>query len=410
MQYDMVFEGGGAKGMVFVGALEELNKHGVEPARLMGTSAGSIMSTFLAAGYTTDEMAAALKEEKDGKPVFMGFLQTPQPLSREEMKDSAIRELLREVNLKFIPDNIEEAIDDGIAAAIGGSAFAARLVSFIERGGFFAADTFIDWLRGKLNTGSYNLDRGAHPKGSQRAFGDMTMAQFHEAVGIDLSLVAADTTGSQMLILNHRTAPGLPLVWGVRMSMSVPLLWQEVVWKPEWGAYRGKNINGHAVVDGGLLSNFPIELFISSQSYVTDVMGEKTTLDMNVLGFLIDESLEVPGAPSASGETKSAFDFGRLRTVQRIQNLMNTLLSAHDKVVMDAFENLVIRLPAKGYGTIEFDMSEARRNALVDAGRTAAAAYFARQSAAAPDGVMMAAPAPPDPLSAADKMAEKMLR
>ena len=57
MEYDLVFEGGGAKGMVFVGALQELEARGHSPARLLGTSAGSIMSTFLAAGYDATEMS-----------------------------------------------------------------------------------------------------------------------------------------------------------------------------------------------------------------------------------------------------------------------------------------------------------------------------------------------------------------
>jgi predicted acylesterase/phospholipase RssA len=77
MQYDMVFEGGGAKGMVFVGAMQELETRGHTPARLLGTSAGSIMATFLAAGYDAREMAVALNETQDGQPVFLGFLETP---------------------------------------------------------------------------------------------------------------------------------------------------------------------------------------------------------------------------------------------------------------------------------------------------------------------------------------------
>ena len=43
MKYDLVFEGGGAKGMVFAGALDELFKSGFYlPRRLLGTSAGAI--------------------------------------------------------------------------------------------------------------------------------------------------------------------------------------------------------------------------------------------------------------------------------------------------------------------------------------------------------------------------------
>lgn len=50
-------------------------------------------------------------------------------------------------------------------------------------------------------------------------------------------------------------------------------------------------------------------------------------------------------------------------------------------MVLEEFEHLVVRLPAQGYGTTEFDMSDARRTALVEAGRRAMAAYFDARSA-----------------------------
>ncbi len=93
--------------------------------------------------------------------------------------------------------------------------------------------------------------------------------------------------------------------------------------------------------------------------------------------MLIDESLEVPGA-EASAKIPEKFSLGELRTVQRISNLVNTTLSARDKNVIDAFDKLVVRLPAKGYGTTEFDMTDERRELLVNAGRTAMEAYFER--------------------------------
>jgi len=52
-------------------------------------------------------------------------------------------------------------------------------------------------------------------------------------------------------------------------------------------------------VDGGMLSNFPLELFISAESKVTNVMGPKQKTP--VPGLMIDESLEVPGAGVAAG-------------------------------------------------------------------------------------------------------------
>jgi NTE family protein len=382
MEYDMVFEGGGAKGMAFVGALQELEVRGHSPARLLGASAGAIMATFLAAGYDSREMAEALAETEEGQPVFLGFLEAPSRPTPEEIHNSAIRKLLRDVNLKIVPDFLEDKIDDAIANLIATSPRTDRIFSFIDKGGFYAANRFLSWLREKLNRGIYPLERGAFGKGNERNFGQMNLAQFKEATGVDLSLVASDTTGTSILILNSRTAPDCPLVWAVRMSMSFPMLWQEVVWQPEWGTYRGKDISGHTVVDGGMLSNFPIELFISDQKHVTNVMGEKTTDTQHVLGLLIDEGTEVPGATAEIAPT-TGFEFGKLQTVQRVMKLINTMTQAHDKKVIDEYERLVIRLPAKGYGTIEFGMSENRREALVDAGRNAAIKFFRRIEAEA---------------------------
>jgi predicted acylesterase/phospholipase RssA len=380
MKYDMVFEGGGAKGMVFVGALQELEARGHVPGRLLGTSAGSIMATFLAAGYNAAEMAGALNETRDGEPVFLGFLETPRTPSREAIQQSAFRDFLKEINLRFLPDALEEKLDDAIAFALATSSRTIRVFSFLEWGGFYAADNFLGWLKGKLNAGSYDLDGGAHRKGEPRNFGGMTLAEFYRATGVDLSLVAADTSDSHLLILNHRTAPGCPLIYAVRMSMSLPLLWQEVVWQAEWGDYRGAVITGHTVVDGGMLSNFPIELFLSGQPHVTAVMGEKTAADMNVVGFLIDETLDVPGAPMPLSESK-AFGISQLHMISRLKNLINTMTQAHDKSVIETSQRFVIRLPARGYGTIEFGMSDQRREALIAAGRQATAAYFDRMEA-----------------------------
>ncbi len=49
-------------------------------------------------------------------------------------------------------------------------------------------------------------------------------------------------------------------------------------------------------------------------------------------------------------------------------------------MIIDAFEKLVVRLPAQGYGTTEFDMSDERRDALVAAGRETMSQYLDRMA------------------------------
>ena len=66
----------------------------------------------------------------------------------------------------------------------------------------------------------------------------------------------------------------------------------------------------------------------------------------------------------------------RLKTIKRIKNLADTMMQAHDLATMETHKDEICRLPAKGYGTTEFDMSDARLQALIDAGRQAMKAYF----------------------------------
>jgi NTE family protein len=408
MKFDLVFEGGGAKGTVFVGAIEVFENEGCEFDRLLGTSAGAITATLLAAGYNSQELLQVLAETVDGKPVFTQFLGTPPPFTEEDIRKSTIRAFLESVDFSLLPDFIEEKLDERIVRTLATQPRFRHLFSFIERGGWYAADAFLDWMRQKLDdVYAKQVEKGTI-EAQPRSFGDMNLDEFHHATGRELTVVASDTTAERMLVLNHRTAPRCPVVWAARMSMSVPLLWQEVRWQPDWGAYQSQTITGHAIVDGGLLSNFPIELFVSDDKQVVDVMGPKQS--GNVLGFLIDESLPVTGAPEKAAPAQ-ALDLSKLPTVQRIHQLINTTTSAHDKAVIEAFERMVVRLPAKGYGTTEFDMSVARQQALVEAGRQQMRRFFDEHpTAARPAGdVPFGIPSTDAATSIANRRALKML-
>jgi NTE family protein len=395
MTYDLVFEGGGAKGFVLVGACDEFFRRGHSHARLLGTSAGAITATLLAAGYTPDEMLTALSEQDNGRSVFGTFMAVPAPFTDDELSQSAVRALLEGIKFNFLPDWIERRLDTEFVSTLASHERSRHMMAFIERGGWYGADPFLAWMRRKLDSGPW--------KGAQRRFSESTLAQFYAETGAELSLVASDTTDSRMLVLNHRTAPDCPIVWAVRMSMSIPLVWNEVTWQAAWGAYLGRDIAGHLVVDGGVLSNFPIELFISREPHVVKLMGPAGAHP--VLGMLIDERLPVATAKGVF--VTIDIKPGELRTVQRLQRLIDTATTAHDKMVLDEYSQLVVRLPAEGYGTTEFDMSDARRDALVDAGRTAMGLYFD-----SPSGLVLPTKAAPGgrPISHADRLALNILQ
>jgi len=366
-EYDLVFEGGGAKGLAFVGALMSFEKRGYVPRRVIGTSAGSILAAMVAAGYNSEESLAAIGERMpDGRSRFSSFLETPN-LDEDDLLQTNMRHwLVTELDNPAVPDLIEPVVDHLIDRLMKQETM-QHVLSLLLWGGWYSDDGFMSWLREKLDANGRDLS-------------NTTLTEFNQKTGRDLSVVASDVTGKEMLVLNHRTAPVLPTVWAVRMSMGCPFAWPEVIWRTEWGTYRGRDLSGHRVVDGGLLSNFPIKLLVSSDDYIDEIMGVGSASE-NVIGFLIDEDLPVPGVeePLTSG---SAFQnlYDRLDLVQetiwRIRGLADTILSAHDMFIDEHDQELVCRLPAKGYGTMDFDMPGERMDAILRAGESAMDAYF----------------------------------
>lgn len=382
MKYDLVFEGGGAKGMVFVGALQEFFRQGHTPGRLLGTSAGAITAALLAANYSPAEMQAALDEQINGKSVFCTFLAAPPPLPAATLEQGVTLALLERYDNPLVPNVVESLADQALLAALNSGGLGRSLLSVLECGGLYAGDVFLDWLRRKLNSGQAN--------GQPRAWGGFTLEQFRAATGSDLTVVAADTSARQMLILNARTAPLLPVVWAVRMSMSVPLVWQEVIWQAEWGPYRGQPLSGHTIVDGGLLSNFPLELFVSDLPTVTAVMGEKQSDE--ILGLLLDDDTPIPGLSSSPAAPAPW---------QRWENMLWTALGGHDNAILAAFSQLVAALPAGGVGLTEFDLTPSQRHQMLLAGEAAMRRYLTRPPAFA---------VPAETLSLADDLALRLLK
>ncbi|MGE0821314.1 MAG: patatin-like phospholipase family protein [Candidatus Binatia bacterium] len=384
MQFDMVFEGGGAKGMVFVGALKALEAHGHTSGRLIGTSAGAITATLLAVGYDAAKMERELgKKDNKGRPVFAQFMDEPEFADvQAEIDTSVTMKLLKDINVPVIPDFVEGKADRQILERLLKLPAYRTLFSFVERGGLYVGNTFLQWFRARLND-------------QQAGLADMTLGQLHAVTQRDLSLVATDTSRHEMLVLNHRTAPNCPVAWAVRMSMSIPFAWHEVRWQPAWNPYRLFNatgtavakaidLTGDAIVDGGVLSNFPINLLASNEPSTRAVMGDTIAQRQNVLGLLIDETHEVKNAPpppkiEEDDERGIKGDIKKLRTVKRVRQLLDTMMDAHDKQQIATNEDLICHLPAKTYGTMEFDMSDERKVALVKAGEEAMLTHLARR-------------------------------
>jgi predicted acylesterase/phospholipase RssA len=349
-QFDVVFEGGGAKGSSFVGALTALGAAGHTTRRLIGTSAGAITATLLAVGYTPEEMLEAVNEKLNGKPRFATFMDHPRPTDFNQLQKDA-SDTMRALELLHIPMVAGHVLLNMMLE----TPLYPTLFSTVECGGVFAGVAFLSWLTEKLAV--------------KNIASTDTLATVFAKTQVDLSVVASDTSDMEMLVLNHRTAPDVPIAWAVRMSMSIPLVWREVPWQESWGLYRGRTKTGNVIVDGGVLSNFPIRLIDES---VPEIMGEIDPDGALNLGLLLDETLAVPGTTP----TKPPLPLQEMRVVQRLARLMDTMMGAQDNEEMRQHASEICRLPVKGYGTTEFDMPDARLHALVQGGSSALEAHL----------------------------------
>src|SRR5215469_2844901 len=299
--FDVVFEGGGAKGSAFVGALNALAELGHKTRRLIGTSAGAITATTVAAGYSPDVLLRLVTEKVDGKPRFATFMDRPAAgcFTDQQKEQSETMQALRTIRMPMFAER-------EILNLLLGSPLYPQLFSFVECGGLFAGDAFLAWIAEKLQA-----------KGIAATD---TMKTFFAKKHVDLSVVTSDTTDGEMLVINHRTAPDVPLARAVRMSMSIPFVWREVVWQEDWGLYKGRRKAGNVMVDGGVLSNFPIRLIAES---VPEIMGDTDPNAALNLGLLLDEQLPndpigTKPAPAKIGEPTGV--------VRRVSRLMDTMM------------------------------------------------------------------------------------
>lgn len=364
--YDLVFEGGGAKGMAFAGALQVFADAGHNHRRVVGTSAGAITAMLTGAGYTPAELTAeCTKTDSSGKPIFATFMDPPpeSDFTQALIDGCETLALMKQAGFPF--SGLLQNAEEKIIKALLHIELYRELFSFNECGGFYAGDAALSWFRERLVA-----------KGMAA---NITWADFAKKTGKDVSVVTTDVTDKESVVLNARTAPNVPVAESVRMSMSIPFVWREMIWQPEWGAYNLLGANGQITqrqkagnifVDGGVLSNFPLRLIAESTPDVVAVMGPTDPNAAGNLGLLLDAKVMVPGA-EVSNTVRP-----RLRAADRVTRLIDTLTDSADLAVMRQYESAICRLPVGGYGTTEFRMSQERQQLLIGSGTTAMKKYL----------------------------------
>lgn len=230
---NLVFEGAGIRGIAYAGVLEEFEK-----ARLLdsitkvgGTSAGAIIALTLSLGYNAQE----------------------------------INQLIYKTNFnKF---------NDGRFFFIGG------LHRVNKKYGWYRGAKVSSWLEELIDQKTQDSE--------------ITFSELHNKGFRDLYVTATCLNKQKLIIFSYETYPDMKIKDAVRISMSIPLYF-EAVFIDSTGAVitkPGDRTDLDVVVDGGIIGNFPIQIFDSLASNTPD--SKIRIANPGTIGIRIDSETQI---------------------------------------------------------------------------------------------------------------------
>jgi hypothetical protein len=221
-----VFEGGGAKGIAYAGALLAMRERQCWFLAVAGSSAGAITAALVAAGLEPEEIATAT--------------------------------------------------EDGINTVRCG--FWSGIANLRSGGGFFDSTRLRDWLDAIFRN-RVGLRIGKPPDAP------VTFRELFDATHIELNIVAADISMRRQLVLSHLSASECLIADAVVASCSIPFAFpSRVLAVPE--RQSGNQVLHHTIVDGGVWANFPIFVFEDAEFRKFDQRAEEIDRK-KIIGFLL---------------------------------------------------------------------------------------------------------------------------
>ena len=321
---NLVFEGGGVKGIAYAGALQVLEEREIlqEIVRVGGTSAGAITAVFLALGYAVDE----------------------------------IEKILRGLNFRNFLDDSWGVVRD-----------TERLITEF---GWYKGDFFRNWIGEQIKSKTGNSEstfRDIAAVGKEKGFRELFL------VGTNLSTGFAE-------VFSDEHTPRTCVADAARISMSIPLFFSA-----------RRSLRGDIYVDGGLIDNYPVKLFdrgkyVETYSKIPPYYEAHNTqlsqdgkqnspyvYNMETLGFRLDTAKEIAVfRDHAEPESRPVTDF-----FSYTYALVRTILNLQDSMHLHSDDwQRTIYIDTLGVGTTDFDIDEAKKDALVASGREGTINYF----------------------------------
>jgi NTE family protein len=326
LKADAVFEGGGVRGIAFAGAVEEAEKRGYQWHNIAGTSAGAIVAALLAADY----------KAKDIEEIMLG-------MDFKELKDTGWEDEFSKrllFLLRYLP-RIGE--------------YTPYALSIFKDLGIFEGKRFQELMESHL------------AKKKIYTYKDLVLDEYKDEreYRYRLRVIASDLTTGEMLVLPDdiekfgMEPDELSVALSVRMSMSIPIFFEPVQ------LYNKKTKQKHTIVDGGILSNYPIWLFDTPAGEVP----AWPTFGFNLYEPNPDEDKRPDPLREKPKEIKDP--------IGMVSAIWNSMFSATDRrYVSKRHWARTIPICTLGVKTTEFALDDNMKQRLLDSGREGARAFF----------------------------------
>lgn len=226
---NLVFKGGGVRGIAYLGALQFLYEKGLMRSieRVAGTSAGAITATIVAMNFSSFDEIHQISDSLEYRKVPSEGTQTEDHIRFLKANPLAIRNQFRAV-FKNVQCSMR----------------------FIQDRGWYSSDYLYSWLKDVIA-------RQFTVKKESYTFSDFRNASIHAGKRefLDLYITGTDISNRVSRVFSYETTPDMEVALAVRISMSIPLYFEAIQYQ-----YPG-TLEPQSYVDGGVMWNYPINLF-----------------------------------------------------------------------------------------------------------------------------------------------------
>lgn len=378
---NLVFRGGGPKGIAYVGALNCLHEQKLLKTveRIAGTSAGAITATLLAIDYPMDKLATLLKETN-----LMTFLD--HPLSGKKLH----------AEMKQRSSGIGKAVKTAfetfkkITNPVGSITDAIK--GLYHCTGICEGEAFREWFEDVITEQIIETEKKLGSK-TLEEFKYLTFGQLDE-------LIKKGRPYKHLTVFGTRIDKKKPEImefssldpqWkdviisdAIRISMSIPGVFKPHVIHIKLNGQRIPAPQHGQFLDGGMLNNFPIETFDRKRFFTRSDLGEKANdikHNPRTLGFTLYSSLEEQPV-----DPKKVDTVGKL-----ITSIAHVYLDAENAIRKLHGQNSerVIEIDVKDVGTLSFNMDDDKKDELVASGMQATQQFLESRSLIEPPALII---------------------